>query len=384
MSSLWRHPRSRYWTACFTDASGHQRKRSTKETDKRKAKIIAEAWEQAESLGSRGLLTSREQLRIVLEQTLQRLTGKTPESFTVTSWLRRWLEGERRAVADSTLETYTVHVEDFLDFLGTRAFCSLEAVTTDDLTAYRNHLLAEGRSPRTTNGTVRKTLKRAFQAAVNEGQLQRSPVAALRYLRDVTVEKGVFTAGQVRQLVDAAEGEWKGLVLAGYYTGARLGDLVGLTWGNVDLVERSITFVQKKTGARLKVPIHPEFEDYLLTLRVPDDGRKPLFPKLSKLRRTGKTGLCAKFRGLMDEAGIDAGIARPKSGKAGRTVSKLSFHSLRHSFVSALANQGVPADVRQKLCGHADPGVHALYTHHEFELVRAALETIAPLPKEAH
>jgi integrase len=84
----------------------------------------------------------------------------------------------------------------------------------------------------------------------------------------------------------------------------------------------------------------------------------------------------------MDRAGIDAGIARAKNGAAGRNVSLLSFHSLRHSFTSALAAAGVPAEVRQKLTGHADAKSHAVYTHHEFETIRQALSAVARLPKE--
>jgi len=374
--------KSKFWTCCYTAADGRQLKRSTKETDKRKARVICEAWEQAESLGSAGLLTSQEQLRIVLEQTYYRLTGEKPETLTVHQWLTRWLKGEQGAVAETTFEKYESLVKDFLDFLGTRQHVALEAVTTDDFLRYRDHLLAEGRAPRTVNITVRKILKRPFQAAVNEARLPRNPIAAIRQLRDVTVEKGTFTPEQIRILFDTAEGDWKGLILFGFYTGGRLLDLVRLTWANIDLAERSITFNQKKTGAGIKVPIHPELEDYLLLRSAPDDGRKPLFPKLYHLRSSGKSGLSSAFRRLMDRAGIDAGIARAKTGKAGRNVSRLSFHSFRHSFTSALANAGVPAEVRQKLTGHLDDKSHTLYTHHEFATIREALEKLGRLPKE--
>jgi integrase len=130
------------------------------------------------------------------------------------------------------------------------------------------------------------------------------------------------------------------------------------------------------------VPIHPELEDYLLLRSAPDDGRKPLFPKLYHLRSSGKSGLSSAFRRLMDRAGIDAGIARAKTGKAGRNVSRLSFHSFRHSFTSALANAGVPAEVRRKLTGHLDDKSHSIYTHHEFATIREALEKLGRLPKE--
>ncbi len=99
------------------------------------------------------------------------------------------------------------------------------------------------------------------------------------------------------------------------------------------------------------------------------------------MKGTGKSGLSESFKRLMAKAGIEKGIARIKKGAAGRNVSRLSFHSLRHSFVSNLANAGVPAELRQKLCGHLDDVSHATYTHTEFATIRAGLEKLGRLPK---
>ena len=228
---------------------------------------------------------------------------------------------------------------------------------------------------------MRKILKRPFTAAVNEGLIQRNPISSIRHLLDVTVEKGVFTPEQIIKLLEGADSDWRGLILAGYFTGARLGDLARLTWQSIDLDERSIEFTQKKTGAKIKVPIHSELLDYLLSRSVPDDGRRPVFPTLFNKPGPGKSGLSMSFKRLMARSGIDDGIARQKTGNAGRNVSSLSFHSLRHSFTSALANAGVPADVRQKLTGHADAKSHQIYSHHEFATVADAIERIARLPK---
>jgi hypothetical protein len=54
-------------------------------------------------------------------------------------------------------------------------------------------------------------------------------------------------------LFEVAEGDWKGLILTAYFTGGRLVDLVRLTWGDVDLSEKTITFVQRKTGSPLEI-----------------------------------------------------------------------------------------------------------------------------------
>ena len=382
MASIWRHPQSKYFMGCFTAADGRQLKRSTRETNKNRALAIAQAWEQAEGMGRDGYLTTEEQFRRVLTQSFERITGKKLKAEpTVREWLELWLKTEQGAVAPSTHERYSQIVRDFLVFLDSRAELRLEGLTTDIFLAYRDQLLAQGRSERTVNMTVRKILKRPFTAAVNEGLIQRNPIASVRHLQQVSAEKGTFTPEQIVRLLGIAQDDWPGLILAGYYTGARLGDLARLKWESIDLAEHSIAFTQKKTGAKIKVPIHPELLDYL-SRSVPDDGRKPLFPKLCNMPGPGKSGLSMSFKRLMERAGIEDGVAREKKGEAGRNVSRLSFHSLRHSFTSALANAGVPADVRQKLTGHADAKSHQIYSHHEFSTVADAIERIARLPRE--
>ncbi len=89
------------------------------------------------------------------------------------------------------------------------------------------------------------------------------------------------------------------------------------------------------------------------------------------------------FKRLMERAGIDDGVARKKDGKLGRNVSRLSFHSLRHSFNSAMANADVPLEIRPKLTGHASQDMNKHYTHLELETVRWAVESISRLPGKA-
>jgi integrase len=76
----------------------------------------------------------------------------------------------------------------------------------------------------------------------------------------------------------------------------------------------------------------------------------------------------------MEKAGIEGKIIRHAEG--GRATSNLSFHSLRHSFNSAMANAGVSQEIRQKLTGHASADMNARYTHHELEPLRVAIAAI--------
>jgi site-specific recombinase XerD len=100
-------------------------------------------------------------------------------------------------------------------------------------------------------------------------------------------------------------------------------------------------------------------------------------PSLAGLESGGKRGLSRQFHQLMTEAGVDP---REVTNSAGRSFAKRSFHSLRHTFVSDLANSGLNPEIRRKLTGHKTASVHDLYTHFEHETFRAAVHAIPGLP----
>jgi hypothetical protein len=195
-------------------------------------------------------------------------------------------------------------------------------------------------------------------------------IAQLRPIRTSGAEKDVFTPEHIQHLLEVAEGDWKRLILSGYFTGGRLVDLARLIWGDIDLSEKTITFAQGKTGSSVQIPIHQDLYEHLLELPRSDRPKEPVFPKLFNRPGAGKSGLSISFKRLMACAGIDDGLARKKDGKFGRNVPRLSFHSLRHSFSSAMANADVPLEIRQKLTGHASRDMNKQYTHLELETVR--------------
>jgi len=61
-------------------------------------------------------------------------------------------------------------------------------------------------------------------------------------------------------------------------------------------------------------------------------------------------------------------------GAGKRMISKRTFHALRHSFTSALANKNVASELRMKLTGHKPLAEHQKYTHHEMDNLRAAVK----------
>jgi integrase/recombinase XerD len=373
--------RSPYWIACYKLADGRRRRKSTKCTDKRQARIVLHGFEEAELIGGSGAQPGpiEQQLRNAFDDVLFRFTGRKPYRPTIHDHIADWLKAEEKTIEASSLTRYRQVLAAFESFLGLRARDSLEALSKDVFLAYRDQLQADGHSPRNVN-QIFKILRRPFKVAFDEGLIDHNPIGAIKRLRSQSAEKGIFTREQISQLLAAApDDEWRAFIALGYYTGGRLTDLSQLTWSAIDRTQNTIAFRQKKTGTDVLIPIHPELARYLGVLPR-GIGKAPLLPHLSTKRGTGKSGLSTTFKRIMTAAGIEAGVARQRVGTAGRSVSKLSFHALRHSFTSELARAGVAPEVRQLLTGHSDAGSQKTYTHLQLDTLTRAVTALPSLP----
>ena len=334
MASIFRRPRSPYFFCAYRAGDGRWLKKSTKQTDRRKATEFCLKLEQAERAALRRTLTTA-QARKLFNEVLERAGDEPLDNFTVESWLREWVATKKAARGQKTVERYEKPIKDFLAHLGARANLPLRAVTPKDVRSFRDGELRKGKSPVTAN-LAQKIVASALGAAVRMGYLATNPASAVDYLatHEAKAQKETFTPEEIAKLLEAAPSDdWRGIILLAAFAGLRLGDAMRLRWGNVDLQAQAITFTPSKTarlGKKLALPMHPEIEAFLLKHPPGASDDAPLFPSFAHLPGAGAS---KAFRRIMERAGVAAGIARQAAqGSAGRSVSARSFHSLRHSF----------------------------------------------------
>ncbi len=370
---------SPFWYCAFYGADGGRKFKSTKTADRRKALHICVAWEQSASKARAGNLTAA-QARKVLAEMVAITSGEALTSYTVEGWLNEWLDNKAGGASENTMLRYRQVVRDFLKGMGSRAKSSLAGVTPGDLVAFRDGLRKDGRAVSTCNMVVKKVLSVPFEAARKMGYIPTNPVAAVDLLKNRGEERHSrrepFTAAEVGHLLTHAKGDWRGAIILAATTGLRLGDIANLTWGTLDTEGGLIRVETEKTGTLVTLPVHPDFAKWLAK-RTRGIAKAPVFPELAGKRVGGCRGLSAQFREIMVAAKITQRVIE-REGK-GRTGNSKGFHSLRHTFISGLANAGVPSDIRQLLAGHADAKVHAGYTHHEIETLRVAVEKLPTL-----
>jgi integrase len=373
--------RSKFWIASFTDSLGRRLKRSTKTTDRKLAERLAAEWDAAGKAGRAGRLVES-QCRKVIAEIYEQATGSGLAFHTARSWLTDWLEEKKINTSPRTIMKYEQIVREFIDHLKEKADAPLTAIVDGNLISFRNSLARAGHSPATVN-TALKILRSPFLLAHRKGYITADPCVGVGLVDDdADIEKDVFTPEQIGALVAEAQGDWKGAILCGYYTGLRLKDVSELTWGSVDAGLTKLELIPRKTRRKKKnrkivLPIHPQFAEWLKK-QARGIGKAPVFPSLAGKSGGGKSGLSMAFKRIMERANIRGRILRERNG-AGRSQSSLSFHSLRHSFNSALANADVPQEIRQKLTGHASAAMNEVYTHRELEPLQKAIAKLPPI-----
>ncbi len=384
MASLWKRQNSPYWVCCFTDPNGQRLKKSTKQKNRNKALQVCLQWEEAANLSRHGTFTEA-QARRVISEIVEKATGEPIQSYTIEEWFHFWLEGKKQTTSQATFIRYKQVINSFLEFSGKRAKLNLGHLSAKNIKPFRDQEYAQGKSEKTCNITI-KIISSALNAARRNGIIQINPAEAVDPLplHNNGESKSIFSKDQILLLIESEPSEWRGVIFMGYYTGARLRDISDMKWDSIDLPNRVIKYIPKKTsrsGKKIVIPIHPELETYLLEMPAPHSGNEYLFPELSGKQTGGAHGLSQTFMKIIDRAGINNEIVRQREGK-GRAYSKLSFHSLRHSFNSIMANKGVAQEIRQKLTGHSSADMNEIYTHHELDTLREAIEVIPSINRK--
>jgi len=359
MASLWKHPNSSYWSACYTDRDGRQMKRTTKQTDKRKAQLIAVEWERIEAQARRSGVSTR-QMQKVLNDMLEKTNEETIVTPSTEKYLHDWLIGIETKNSKGTYERYKHTINLFLKHLGSAARSPVTSVSSSHIEGFLNARMKGNVAPKTVVVDI-KTLNVAFNRAERYSVILKNPVTAVELPKVESSERDIFTTEHVAKLLNTVgyKSEWFTLILLGYFTGQRLGDCATLEWNNVNMQKRVINFKQIKTGKKVQVPMSDDLDGHLQYLTEFIDS-KLVCPELAERGSGGAHGLSESFGRIVKKAGIDS---QRIQGKGTIHFNRLTFHSLRHSFNSAMAEAGVSQEIRMRLTGHSSFGMNARYTH---------------------
>lgn len=375
MASIDKHPKSPFYRVIYRDAEGRRVCKSLKTKDRSVAMKMAAEIENAVKQARASTLTI-DRARAIVNGMLE-ATGQSPlDSESTRQFFQRWLAGKVRTKAANTGIRYASVVSEFLKSLGKIADKPLAALTAKHIEGFRDKKVDEGRSATTLRLDI-KIVAFCLGQAMRQGLIATNPAQAVELDEAQSASREAFSAQEIESLMAASTGDWRTAIMLAAFAGLRLGDAAGLTWEAIDLAEGELSFTPQKTkrkGRKLTIPLHPRLQEHLETI-AGDDPRAPLTPSLKGKPTGGSKGLSRQFVNLMESAGIDRASHKSNATQA-RAVSAKTFHSLRHSFNSALMNSGVEEKVRMQLSGHSTASVNRKYSHPEKATLKAAIQKI--------
>ncbi|MDD2708088.1 MAG: tyrosine-type recombinase/integrase [Verrucomicrobiae bacterium] len=383
MASLHRNRSSKFWIAAFRGPDGRRHFRSTRTADRRQAEEIARGWEQVTLLARAGKLTP-EAARGVVARTVQDLyliAHRSPMPVnTVRECFQMWCKAKMLEAARTTALRYQTVARRFLKFLGPRADKDIALIDPKTIIEFRDAQARE-LSAGTANYSV-KTIRACFNMAIEHGLATNNPARVVGIIKQQQREsrRRGFTVPELERLLQACgDTPFRTLVTLGLYTGQRLGDVMRMTWDQIDFKERTVSFLTRKTGRRMIIPMAMPLEQHLRSLPVPADATEPIFPKFA----TARTGTVSTL--FHDRVLAPAGLAPVRSHHKGadgdgrdgpRVLSPLSFHSLRHSATTLLKAAGASDVIAREIIGHDSEVVSRQYTHLGPEALRGAIDRL--------
>ena len=380
MAWIYKRKESAHWLIGYR-INGRQIRRSTGTSDK------AEAEEQLAQIDS--MFAANRTKRLTTEL-FELLTGKESDRTPIKQAVNDWITVTEDTMAASTHAKYKSLLNRLLKFLKANDSAPLlSEVNTDPV---RSFLIAEKKKRKASTVNVyAKVLGVFFKWAKDNGMIAESPMGPIKAFKEETkaiAARRAFTAEEIRTMFTKAPNQfWQYMIMAGTYTGLRMGDLITLPWGAVDLKTRRLTVYAKKTGKRVIVPIRGELHAILTDLRAQvkrPGGSDPIWPDQADRYQRNKSGSATFSNEFYDEILAPCGLApartSKKKAKDGREVKRdtgnLSFHCLRHSFISFLKATGGNQAVAKELAGHSSDLVSDAYTHLPDDVLEDAIEQL--------
>jgi integrase len=143
----------------------------------------------------------------------------------------------------------------------------------------------------------------------------------------------------------------------------------------VDSDKKLLTVKPRKTARYdrvVTIPIVPELEAVLGKAEGWKDGSGYVCPNVADRYTRNSNGVKQDYEWLLRKAGLKTSLER----KGMRAVPLKTFHSLRHTFISRLAEKGVSPLVIQSMTGHTTNAMTERYSHIGLDAKRRALGVV--------
>jgi integrase len=306
----------------------------------------------------------------------KRLRGETidPDRTPLEDYLPAWVDGRADELAPLTVQQYRSVIRNHVTGT-TLGGLPLGKIRRAHIRAHEQELRGKGLSA-STRSVIRAVVSRSLADAVADDLVFANPCDGARRSGERRAEPKrftVWTPDELRTLLDAAAGErLEALWRLAVTSGARRGELLGVTWLGFSAEEGTLTISQQVLPTRGGLSILPcKTKGSHRTIRLDEDTVAALEAhREAQVAEREAAGDAYVDRDLIfcDELGGPINSQRLTEWfGALRKTAKIRpgrLHDIRHSHATHLLTRGIPVHIVSARLGHSSPVVTLnVYAH---------------------
>ena len=284
-----------------------------------------------------------------------------------------YLKYERNR-SELTVQSYERSLREFESYFKNRqGQLSWESIDSDVIRDWMESLMDKGDMASTVNRCL-SAVRSFYRFALSRRLVKHDPSHVVKGPKKQKPLPQFVRENEMDRLLDIKEmwgSQYKDvrartIIITFYSTGVRLAELVGLNTADVDFTSHQLKVTGKRNKQRI-IPFGAELEKELqnyIALRDAEVGHAtdPLFTseKGERIKRSQVEKLVKDHLSQVT------------------TLKKRSPHVLRHSFATAMLNNGAGLESVRKLLGHESVATTEIYTHTTFEQLKKVYKNAHP------
>ncbi len=333
------------------------------------------------------------------------------KDITLNEWFFQWEKVYRVGnVKESTLNTnHWQYVTYFSDTVGRMKIKDIRQI---DITNILNQLSREGQKYNSLTHYV-VLLSLIFKDAINNGLIDKNPVkGALKVRKEAAREKRILTEQEEERFLTFVENDslhknYVPLFIVGFGTGMRIGELLSLTWKDVDFqkevihVNKTLVYLSDyiKQGGKMRFTITtPKTEKSTRDVPMLGKVKEALLVQQKNRKKSNKLSIdgykdfvfISKTGNVFDPGNIRLTIKRiinkmnqketelaEAEGREPVIFDYFTPHCMRHTFATRCYEKGVREKVIQKILGHSKLDMTLnIYTHTTEEMIEEDIKKL--------
>ncbi len=291
-----------------------------------------------------------------LDEELEFKDTKIP---TINVYLNKIMLEKSRTLKHTTLSSYQSSMNRILTYFDNKTVKEIKPI---NVKKFLDDIAYQGFSRSLVN-RARFLLKEIFNLSILNEDITTNPVSVVKNPKVLCSpkEQKPFTLDEIDLILSGARGIYKNFLGISFFTGARSGEILALTWKDIDfnsstisisktLSKGSITTAKTQSSVR-DIEMLPMARKFLEAQRLETGLQNGfIFTKTDKLSHYANNSLFYNtYREILDKVGLE----------------RRSLHNTRHTFASMMLNNQIDPLWVSSMLGHKNLDITLkVYTHY--------------------